>query len=310
MRDTKTLSALVLSMAAACGTAEMVSPNNNQASSGKGSVVSGTTGNTSSVGNGGDYSSSSSGGIGGAGGNYASGNGGGEIGGNNQGGFAGSTAANSGNGSTGGAMNQGGINQGGFSGAAGVGGSNAGGSDGGYGGYNATTGGNGGAGGSCGDLLGKFTTYTQGGWDNHAGSLPASLFVNGVLIGMQNADYAKFTTVKAATAFLPTMGMPAALQGKYVDPLTTSAGVLAGQTLTLQLNVLTSNQACGYTLGDLLVAEGACKGKSVNEVLDLADQALAGANVGLSYSDVNKCVEKINLNFDDGKVNNNYLTLP
>ena len=134
--------------------------------------------------------------------------------------------------------------------------------------------------------------------------------MNGVSIGKESSDYALFTSVNAVTDFLPANGTPGALQGQYTNPTSTPAGVLAGQTLTLKLNVLTGSQACGYSLGDLLVAEGSCKGKSVSEVLNLADQALAGMTVSLSYSELNKCAEKINLNFKGGSIDNQYLKMP
>ena len=331
-------------MAAACGSAPMVDPNHYETCS----VTVVTVTSTASSGNGGNYDVTSS--SAGSGGNNSgvSGVGGSNVGGlgGSSGGFGGMGGDNSstnGNGGFGGASidSAGGSNAGGnynVGGAGGVGGSN----QGGFGGNNtggslnqggmdqvssstiasssatssstgdgnSSSSGTGGSGGNCGDLLGSFTTYTQGGWDNHAKILPASIFVNGVLIGEKNADYALFTSVKAVTDFLPAMDMPNSLKGQYVDPLTTPAGVLAGQTLTLKLNMLTSNQACGYTLGDLLVAEGTCKGKTVNQVLDLADHTLAGANMNLSYSEVNKCVEKVNLNFDNGKVDKKYLSWP
>jgi len=322
MRNIQALSALVLGMAAACGTAPQVDQNHYETSS----VTTVTVTSTVISGSGGNYSAASSGAdgsnVGGFGGS-SGGMGGDNSSANGNGGFGGASSTNSagGNYNVGGAGGVGGSDQGGF------GGNDAGGSlnqvssstvgstsssvtssSTGSGSFSSS--GAGGSGGDCGDLLGKFTTYTQGGWDNHTKTLPAALFANGVLVGDKNSDYALFTSVNAVTDFLPAMEMPNALKGQYVDPLTTPAGVLAGQTLTLKLNMLTSDQACGYTLGDLLVTEGTCKGKTVSQVLDLADLALAGANVNMSYSDVNKCVEKVNLNFDNGKVDKKYLVWP
>lgn len=253
MKNTTTLSALVLYATAACGIAEEV--NSNRAIT---TTYNETGGNT-----GGNGGSITTGGLGGEAGN----------GGNNYGGFAGQGGNN---------------NHGGFGGAVG----------------------NGGAGGDCEDLTGKFTTYSQGGWNNHANILPSTLFVNGVLIGKNNSDYAVFTSVNAVTNFLPAMGTPGALLGQYTNPLTTPAGVLAGQTLALKLNIAISNEAYGYKLDDLIVTEGVCKDKTVSEIQNVADQLLSGMTASLSYSDLNKCVEKINLNFKEGTVNNNYLTLP
>ncbi len=216
---------------------------------------------------------------------------------------SGNTGGNGGSittGGMGGEAGNGGNNHGGFTG---YGGNN---NYGGFGGAAAT----GGAGGDCEDLTSKFTTYSQGGWNNHVNILPQTLFVTGVLIGKDSSDYALFTSVNAVTDFLPAMGTPGALQGQYTNPLTTPAGVLAGQTLALKLNLAISNEVCGYRLDDLIVTEGVCKDKTVCDIKKLADQLLSGMIASLSYSDLNKCVEKINLNFKEGTADNNYLTLP
>ena len=131
------------------------------------------------------------------------------------------------------------------------------------------------------------------------------------MIGDGSTDYALFTTANAVTIFLPAGGTPAALQGQYINPASTPAGVLAGQTLALKLNILASPQeVCGYSLSDLVVVDGPCENKSVSDVVSLADQALAGMTVPLSYLDISKCAEGINLNFEKGSVDNQYLKIP
>ncbi|MEK6900315.1 MAG: hypothetical protein AABX05_04280 [Nanoarchaeota archaeon] len=204
------------------------------------------------------------------------------------------TNASSGNAGAGGMTTTTSIN----GGNGGMGGNNVGGeAAGGYGGS-----------GNCDDISGKFVTYSQGGWNNQA-ELLSTLVGNGVLIGKADADYASFTNADAVVAFLPAGGTPNALQGQYVNPATTPAGNLAGQALSLKLNALSSNQACGYTLADLVATEGDCKDMSVSEVLELSDLALSGAAVSLSYSSLKECARKINENFDYGG-NNGYLRFP
>ena len=180
------------------------------------------------------------------------------------------------------------------------------------GGYGGAVGGAamGGYGGSdiCDDLSGKFRTYSQGGWNNQV-ELLSTLMGDGVLIGKADADYTSFTAVDAVTAFLPAGGIPGALQGQYLNPLTTPAGVLAGQTLTLKLNAAIGDEACGYTLADLVMVDGDCEGMSVSEVLESADRALSGAETALSYSALNECAKAVNQNFDYGE-NNNHLRFP
>ncbi len=217
---------------------------------------------------------------------------------------------NGGNDGVGGA-NAGGEATGGFGGSAGSGGSDFGGNNSG-GSYTGGSSNQGGAGGSedCGNLLGKFVTYSQGGWHNNKTELISKVIGNGMLIGKADADYASFTNADAVVAFLPAGGTPDALQGRYTNPLTTPAGVLAGQTLALKLNAAASGEACGYMLGDLVMVDGDCEGMSVSEVLESADRALAGEEISLSYSNLNKCAEGINLNFHNGAVDNQYLKLP
>lgn len=217
-----------------------------------------------------------------------------------------------GNGGVGG-VNAGGEALGGYGGHSGsteTGGSNAGGNNSG-GSYTGGSSDLGGAGGAedCEHLCGKFVTYSQGGWNNQF-ELLSKVIGNGMLIGKADADYASFTNADAVVAFLPAGGTPDALQGQYVNPLTTEAGTLAGQTLALKLNATASGEACGYILGDLLVVKGPCENKTVYEVMDLSDRALAGEEISLSYSGLNQCAEGINLNFRNGTIDNRYLKLP
>ncbi len=278
---------------AACGvTGELSVTPNYTGSSGSGSEAS--VGGNNSVGSGGmNQGGNYTGGLAGFGGSAGSGLNGG-FGGNYDGGFGGAGEGGSLEGGMGGNDNAGGAS--GYNGAAGNGGEA----------------GNGGAGGMCSEeLLGKFATYSQGGWHNSATSLISAILSSGdVVIGDKNTDYAVFTTSNAVINFLPAGGTPGALQGQYTNPTTTPAGVLAGQTLTLKLNLAISNAVCGYKLHDLIITQGICKDKTVSEIQDLADQALAGTSVSLSYSDLNKCVEGINLNFNKGLVDNQYLKLP
>lgn len=222
------------------------------------------------------------------------------------------TIVSGGNGGVGGDNSVGGAlgGYGGHGGSTETGGSNAGGnnSGGSYAGGSSDQGGAGGAE-DCEHLCGKFVTYSQGGWNNQD-ELLSKVIGNGMLIGKADADYASFTNADAVVAFLPAGGTPDALQGQYVNPLTTEAGTLAGQTLALKLNATASGEVCGHMLGDMLVIKGLCENKTVYEVLDLSDRALAGEEISLSYSDLNKCAEGINLNFHNGTIDNQYLKLP
>ena len=120
----------------------------------------------------------------------------------------------------------------------------------------------------------------------------------------------KFTSAYAIEKFLPQGGTPAKLTGSYTNS-TATFSVFAGQVLALQLNVDFSKK--GYLragLANLIVVSGDLEGDTVQEVLDLANSVLGGGSLpyGLSISELNSIVTKINENYDGGTDNNGYLT--
>ena len=168
---------------------------------------------------------------------------------------------------------------------------------------------------------GPFTTFTQGGWGAvpHGGNPGAILHANfptvypsGLTIGGTNTIF--FATADDITGFLPQGGTPGVLTQSYAPPLPggTEAGVFAGQTLALQLNVDFSNAGVTLTgLGALHVLKGPLAGYTVDQVLALANEVLGG-NVaalpaGMSISDLNDVEDNINGNYDDGTTDNGYL---
>jgi hypothetical protein len=163
-----------------------------------------------------------------------------------------------------------------------------------------------------------FRTQTQGGWGakpagKNPGAFLAANFANafpaGVRVGGQPWTILLSSAAKVE-AFLPQGGTPAALKKNHVNPTSTEAGVFAGQVLTLQLSVGFSNAAITrYGLGDLKVKAGKLAGKTVSEVLNIANAILGGGALpaSVSISDINGVVDAINNNFDDGKVDRGYL---
>ncbi len=167
------------------------------------------------------------------------------------------------------------------------------------------------------DLTG-YVTYTQGGWGSSSVSVPgklrdmyfSSVFPSGLVVG---GNYTlTLTTASAVKNFLPQGGTAAALNQNYVDPLSTSAGVLAGQIVALKFNVMFN--AAGYLgsnpipLGDLVIKYGPFTGWTVTQFLNFAEQALGGGPLnGFTYSQINETATAINENFDNGKVNNGFL---
>jgi hypothetical protein len=173
---------------------------------------------------------------------------------------------------------------------------------------------------SVASTCGTYTTYTQGGWGAgshgcNAGTLLTNNFskVFGctcVSIGGNNVY--KFTSAQAVQSFLPQGGTAAKLTCSATNP-TAKTNVFAGQVLALQLNVSFSN--AGITrkgLSTLTVVSGPLAGKTVSQVLALANTALGGNTgaltpYGLTLSGLNDIVTSINQNYDNGTTDNHYL---
>ncbi|MDP4173955.1 MAG: SdrD B-like domain-containing protein, partial [Bacteroidota bacterium] len=169
------------------------------------------------------------------------------------------------------------------------------------------------------DLTG-FVTYTQGGWGGPGNSAPGKIrdqyfsgvFPNGLKIG--TLFTLKLTTAKAVEDFLPQGGTPGIFSQNCVNPLTTTAGVFAGQLVALSMNINFDNAGKLGTntlkLENLVIASGTFAGLTVKQFFDLANKAISGEATGYSIDQINTAADNINNNFDDGKVNKGYLVCP
>ena len=84
----------------------------------------------------------------------------------------------------------------------------------------------------------------------------------------------------------------------------------AGDVLALQLNVdFSRNSVTRWGLGELRVVSGPLAGKTVNEILALANRVLGGDPLpaGLTLNDLDTVLEKINSNFESGAKDKGYL---
>ena len=96
--------------------------------------------------------------------------------------------------------------------------------------------------------------------------------------------------------------------------------IIAGQLLAATLNVafddagITSSTYDPGTLGQLTFRPGyvadSLVGLTVNEVIDLANRALSGEDVGIPISDLNDALSTFNESFVDGTTTSNALALP
>ncbi|MBU2491897.1 MAG: choice-of-anchor A family protein [Bacteroidetes bacterium] len=171
-------------------------------------------------------------------------------------------------------------------------------------------------GGEC-DLSG-YLTYTQGGWGSPSNSTPGTIrdtyfddvFPSGLIVG--NGFTLTLTSASAVKSFLPQGSTAQALTQNYVDPGSGNISVFAGQVVALALNVYFDQAgktgANSTDLGNLVIESGPFAGKSVFELLEIAETALGGGNTGFSLSQINDAATAVNENFDNGNTNEGYLT--
>jgi hypothetical protein len=168
------------------------------------------------------------------------------------------------------------------------------------------------------NLVPPFVTFNQGAWgapphgENPGDFLSdnfLTVFSSGVVIG--SGKTLTFQSASKVEKFLPAGGQPGVLAASAINPSTSKGGVLAGSVLALQLNVAFSS--AGITragLGSLTVTKGPLKNKTVNQVLALANGVLGGTQSlpsGVSLSDLNDVVSRINDNYASGHDDKGYL---
>jgi PEP-CTERM motif len=167
---------------------------------------------------------------------------------------------------------------------------------------------------------GAVVTYNQSEWGdqtNVAGMLmsanfdsvyPSDLFV----IGSTTPGFsALFTNEADVDDFLPTSGLPGALDANLVNPATTSAGVFGGEVAALKLNLDFSNaglipNSSGLLLGNLVLtgfsgSESSLNGLTVEQFFALSEAALAGQATSIDFADIDNVTSNINDAFDGGQ---------
>lgn len=123
---------------------------------------------------------------------------------------------------------------------------------------------------------------------------------------------ANLLTSDAVAAALPSDGTPRALLASEAvaydgvdDPEVTTS--LFGEVVALSLNLEFAALPAFHTtshevpLADLVLAEGACAGLSVAQILDEANLALAGCPAAFTPAQIDGCVAAINASFTGTK---------
>ncbi|MFH1011218.1 MAG: T9SS type A sorting domain-containing protein [bacterium] len=173
---------------------------------------------------------------------------------------------------------------------------------------------------------GIYRTQTQGGWGGTChGQNPGCLrdahfdeaFPTGLTVGGTFTIH--LTSSAAVENFLPAGTTPNMLTSNHINPVSTEAGVFAGQVVTLAISLGFSEVGLpGFgDLGSLVVLTGVHSpsgpfaGYTVDEVFALANIVLGGNLAalpeGISLSDLNDVIDAINNNFIDGEESNGYL---
>jgi hypothetical protein len=143
---------------------------------------------------------------------------------------------------------------------------------------------------------------------------PSTTVYNKVVIGQGDRTMTFEGTTSGLNRlcyFLPQTGPCGKLDRSYLNPTSTSAGALAGETLALQMNIAYNNRrlmprTSGYDLEKFRIAEGVFKGKTVGQVRDIANAVLAGAPpcaYGLDNPPAAGCSQLVNIL---AKINANY----
>lgn len=152
-------------------------------------------------------------------------------------------------------------------------------------------------------------TLTQGGWSNraHARLLDGLVSQGKIPVRIGNAQNSiTLTTRTAVQNFLATGGTPRQLTGGHVtNPTSNIRNTLASQTLTTTLNYLQWS-----SLGPATLRSGPYAGRSVLEVIYLANQALGSGATSTVYSNLTAALDTINNNLDGGKCNRGNLVCP
>ncbi len=142
-------------------------------------------------------------------------------------------------------------------------------------------------------------TLTQGayGSGNGAGARALSNFSGSISIGCSGGSTLTLTSVSAIVGFLPSGGTGRPLDQSYTNPSNSDySNVLAGQLITVTLNAMFSN------IGGQFIGNGPYAGKTVNEFLAIANNAIGGCqdnNFLGNFSDLTSTADMINQNYDE-----------
>jgi Secretion system C-terminal sorting domain/HYR domain len=169
---------------------------------------------------------------------------------------------------------------------------------------------------------GSFRTHTQADWglvpkgNNTASYVKRNFkaaFPNGLTIGCTNKLV--LTSAEAITDFLPSNSTAAMVlsAGIMTNPALAYNNVFAGQVVALKLNLIFDAYDNAFSsstavLKNMRIKTGKFAGKTLQEILQEAENVLGGCPSIYGLTELNEVVTKINENFDKGVLNKGFLT--
>ncbi len=163
-----------------------------------------------------------------------------------------------------------------------------------------------------------YLTYTPGGWGaNPAGENGGTYLFNnfdlafpqGIILGiLSSGKVVIFTTKEAINGYLPSGGVPSAVNTTYINPESRDLrNELVNQLLAAKLNVEFDlydpdfAPATGNLINlELVWGVSPLDGYTVAEIINIADNVLSGIELNYTPSSVTDALAKINENFADG----------
>jgi Secretion system C-terminal sorting domain/HYR domain len=136
-------------------------------------------------------------------------------------------------------------------------------------------------------------------------------FPNGITVGCTNKLV--FSNPNAVTDFLPSSGALSVLpSGTNTNPKATFSNVLAGHILALKLNIGFDEYDSKFSTSNMLlknmvIKTGIFAGKSVQEIIELAENTIGGCPTAFELSNLSDVVAKINQNYDNSTADMGFL---
>lgn len=155
-------------------------------------------------------------------------------------------------------------------------------------------------------------TYSQGKWGGQKSQELKMIFdryfPDGLIIGTENKIV--FTDPSEIEKFLPSgMSSKPLPFGQMTNPGTVYKNALAGETVTLALNLALDHyrREGMVSLSELVIREGEMKGKTVAELFREANQKLGGGYSVYSFDILTEALYAANRNFNDQGIDKGFL---